>query len=296
MLGVADLRALLPRGTRDVPIVCYFHENQLTYPLPAGQVRDFQYGVTNITSCLTADAVLFNSKSHLNEFLEAARALLQKMPDFVPAGVVEEIAAKAKICPPPLSFEPTKRAVKPPGAPPTILWCHRWEEDKNPAPFFAAIAEMDRLGLAFDLVLIGEQFRTAPPVFSSFSDALSHRIRYAAFIDSPEEYRSMLATCDIVVSTANQETFGLAILEAILAGCRPLLPDRLSYPEVVPREFHDRCLYPSDSHLSQWLRNALDRVDSWSPDDAERLSSLIQAQYGLSVGIRRLDDAIEVAC
>ena len=56
MLSVADLRALLPPASRDLPIACYFHENQLTYPLPCEKDRDYQYGMTNISSCLAADA------------------------------------------------------------------------------------------------------------------------------------------------------------------------------------------------------------------------------------------------
>ncbi len=44
MLSVADLRALLPPSLRSLPIACYFHENQLTYPIPDDQRRDFQYG------------------------------------------------------------------------------------------------------------------------------------------------------------------------------------------------------------------------------------------------------------
>ncbi len=71
MLSVSDLRGLLEPRLRDVSIVCYLHENQLTYPIPVEQDRDFQYGMTNITSCLAADAVWFNSRFHLEDFLAA---------------------------------------------------------------------------------------------------------------------------------------------------------------------------------------------------------------------------------
>ena len=84
MLSVADLRSFLPAGIRDVPIVCYFHENQLTYPIPEEQERDFQYGMTNITSCLAADAVWFNSRFHREDFLAAVGGLwlLTGLPRF----------------------------------------------------------------------------------------------------------------------------------------------------------------------------------------------------------------------
>ncbi|MCH7995503.1 MAG: DUF3524 domain-containing protein, partial [Planctomycetes bacterium] len=102
MLSVSDLRALLPAAMRNVPIVCYFHENQLTYPLPCEADRDYQYGMTNITSCLAADAVWFNSAFHLDEFLDAAAKLLRKMPDCVPGGVIDSIRKKCLVVPPPI--------------------------------------------------------------------------------------------------------------------------------------------------------------------------------------------------
>ena len=47
----------------------------------------------------------------------------------------------------------------------------------------------------------------------------------------------MLAGSDIAVSTALNEFFGLAMIEAAYSGCFPLVPDRLAYPEIYPVEF-----------------------------------------------------------
>jgi hypothetical protein len=39
------------------------------------------------------------------------------------------------------------------------------------------------------------------------------------------------------VSTATNEFFGLAMVEACYAGASPLVPDRLAYPEIYPASF-----------------------------------------------------------
>lgn len=51
------------------------------------------------------------------------------------------------------------------------------------------------------------------------------------------EYYQLLAKSKIVVSTALLEMFGIAMVEAVLLGCIPLVPDRLSYKEMYPKTF-----------------------------------------------------------
>lgn len=46
-----------------------------------------------------------------------------------------------------------------------------------------------------------------------------------------------------MVSTAEQEFFGIAVLEAMYCGCAPILPRRLSYPDLLPPALHTVCLY-----------------------------------------------------
>lgn len=59
------------------------------------------------------------------------------------------------------------------------------------------------------------------------------------------EYYNLLNESRIAISYANQETWGIAQQEAVLCGCVPLVPDRLSYKEMYPNYFR----YHSDEGL-----------------------------------------------
>ena len=296
MLNVADFRALLPGSWRNVPIVCYFHENQLTYPLSQEDRRDYQFGMTNIISCLAADAVWFNSQFHRKSFLQAADQLMRKMPDYVPHRVVDEIREKSSVYFPPVPEIPldgtTSRSLRAPDGPVTILWSHRWEYDKNPGPFFQALLQLDQDGYSFHIICLGEQFRTAPAVFERVLHKLEKHIVHAGYVPDRAAYLAMLHRCDVVVSTAIQENFGMAVVEAILAGCQPLLPNRLVYPEIIPVEYHTRCLYASDQVLNERLRDLIVGTGLMDLDERTKLRRDITERFTGEQAVKVIDDAL----
>jgi hypothetical protein len=60
-----------------------------------------------------------------------------------------------------------------------------------------------------------------------------------------------------VVSTALHEFFGAAVIEACYCNCFPILPNRLSYPELIPEACHNDCLYDDFGGLLDRLRHAM---------------------------------------
>ncbi len=261
MLSVADLRALLPPALIRIPIVCYFHENQITYPLSQHDRADYQYAFTNITSCLAADEVWFNSDFHRRSFLAGAAALLRGMPDCIPRDALADIEGRARVMHPGVDLRGmVPRSARDPIAPPVVLWNHRWEYDKNPDAFFGALFSLADAGVDFRLIVLGETFRTAPPIFDTARSRLAERILQFGTADSRPGYWSWLVRADIAVSTAVHEFFGLATIEAMAAGCRPLVPSRLAYPELIPLALHADCLYADDAALPDTLRRALSDV------------------------------------
>ena len=64
------------------------------------------------------------------------------------------------------------------------------------------------------------------------------------------------------MSTSQQENYGISVIEAVRHGCRPLLPNRLSYPEIIPDRFRAGRIYGDFNHLVELLANSLAKPTS----------------------------------
>jgi glycosyltransferase involved in cell wall biosynthesis len=253
LMSLSDFKAL-SNGTCP-PALTYFHETQLTYPLAPGEHMDYQFGFTDMTTALAADRILFNSQTHLNTFFTRLPGFLKMMPEYQPLWLVDNIRAKADFLYPGCRFP----ADTIPGAeasrefPPLIIWNHRWEFDKCPDQFFDALDAVLASGANFHLALLGENFQAVPKAFERARQRYVQQIVQYGYVQSREEYIRWLQRGSIVISTARQENFGIAVVEAIRFGCVPLLPNRLAYPEIIPQQFHSVVLYEDAGDLVQKL-------------------------------------------
>jgi glycosyltransferase involved in cell wall biosynthesis len=263
MLNVPVFLSLAGETLASVPMALYFHENQLTYPLQVGEKRDLHYGFVNLVSALRADAILFNSEYHLEEFFDELPRLLRHFPDYNELWAIDVIRSKAQVLP--LGLELARldggHLDLPPGGRPTILWNHRWEYDKNPETFFQAVYTLVDEGFDFGLILLGESFRNCPAEFLETRQRLPDRLEHFGYAEDATTYARLLWQADVVVSTALHEFFGAAVVEACYCSCYPILPRRLSYPELLPVEHHETCLYDDYEGLLQRLRYAILHVD-----------------------------------
>lgn len=252
-VNLAEFVALAGPAVAGVPRIVYFHENQLLYPSRHTAEWDYQFPLTNITSALAADRCLFNTRYNLEGFLAEIPPFLREFPDHRPEKVVERIAAKSEVLPPPFDPDPFDAAAVTRGALPRIVWPHRWEHDKDPEAFFTAVASLAAEGLGFEVVVAGQSFRESEPAMVEAAAALGDRLVHLGEPGTRAEYARLLASADIAVSTARNEFFGLAMIEACYAGCWPLVPDRLAYPELYPADMR----YRSPAELVARLRGLI---------------------------------------
>ena len=218
----------------NVPIVTYFHENQLTYPQSPKARVDFHYGYTNLLSAMVSDACWFNSRYHLDEFMTAASKFIAGMPDTRDEHDMAAIRRKSIVIPPGFDLEMAGsiQRQRSDDSPIRIGWVSRWEYDKRPDLFLELLRLLNEKSVAFQLVLLGER-HGQPPELSSIRDQFADRIFVDEFAQTRQDYLRHLAKIDVVVSTADHEFFGIAICEAIAAGAAAVLPNRLSYPDLI---------------------------------------------------------------
>ncbi len=266
MLDVTTFLALTRPYTGHIPLILYMHENQLTYPLPpdgrAGPMRrqrgerDYHYVFINYASMLAANRVLFNSHYHRESWFAALPRFLKHFPEYNELGSIERLREKSAVLPVGVDFERLKMSQLPNypiTQPPLILWNQRWEYDKNPESFFAALRAVAEAGIPFRVALCGQAYGKRPPVFAEALERLGNRVVHVGFAGE-ETYRRLLWEAAVVISTAHHEFFGIAILEAIYCQTFPLLPRRLSYPELIPEPYHLQCLYDDQAGLVQRLK------------------------------------------
>jgi glycosyltransferase involved in cell wall biosynthesis len=178
--------------------------------------------------------------------------LFRRMPqDQIPKSpMMDTIRAKSRVLYFPIPALPTSLSTVSKVGPLHIVWNHRWEWDKGPDLFFRALFALQEAKIQFVVSVLGEQFGEVPPIFSEAKERLSAHIRHFGYLEHKEQYFDILHAADVCVSTTDHEFFGVSVLEAVKAGCWPLCPNKLVFPELFPSE----CLYNTEGQLVKKLR------------------------------------------
>jgi len=287
MIDLGHLKAFRP----DLPpALLYIHENQFAYPLQAGEQRDFRYGLTDLANVLSAETVVFNSIFNRDTFFKECRDLFRLLPDAIPQNSVDKAIGKSEVIYPGIDVNAITQKLPNPVIKdnvPLIIWNHRHEHDKNPQTAFRVLERLSRRKVPFKLALLGERFKKSPSAFDRARRKLSEHIVIDDF-PGRDEYYHWLSRGDIVISTAIQENFGLSIIEAAAAGCRPLVPRRLAYPEVLPIWAQGACLWGDEQELEEKLEALIGQTEKQRKSLARPLS-LWMGRYSWENQAEKLD-------
>lgn len=286
-----------------VPVIGYFHENQMAYPWQPDSKdlqhnRDLHYGMLNYQNILAADHTLFNSAYNRNSLFDELQAFFKKMPDHRHTDMVNELRDKSSVMPLGLELNPllvdapkTLDEITDhpsPNAAPLILWNHRWEHDKNPEEFFEALETLQQQKIPFRLAVLGESYKTMPSVFKEVPEGFKDQLIWYGY-GSYEDYLSLLNHTDILPVTSNHDFFGISVMEAVHCGATPLLPKRLTYPDLYKLKDHPELFYDTQKDLIDKL-SAL--CSNFQPGPRDRYHHLT-AQYDWAEMINVYDEFFE---
>ena len=281
MVDLSTFLSLTRDRSNGIPTAIYFHENQLSYPWSPSDRdlqnnRDTHYGFINYSSALVADKVLFNSKFHMRSFLDALHPFLKQFPDHQELESIEDIRDRSEVLYLGIDlklFDGHKTSHE---GDPLIVWNHRWEYDKNPELFFKVLEQIKNDGIDYGLVVLGENFSQSPTVFEQSKNSLKDYIIHWGYVDTFNQYAEWLWKADILPVTSNQEFFGASVMEAIYCDTWPILPNRLTYPELIPRVHHPENLYDNEDELYEKIYHAIKNYKNLRQN---KLSTIAQ-QFG----------------
>ena len=146
-----------------------------------------------------------------------------------------------------------------------VMWPHRYNADKQPE-----IAE--DLSTDFDMVITQKMNLSKP------------------------DYYDTMGTSKLIFSCALHENLGISVMEAVLTGAIPVVPDRCSYSEMYLDEFK----YPSEWTINQesyeknkhrvveFIQDKLDNYSNYHNLIREQQSILVQDYLSCDVMMDRL--------
>jgi tRNA G18 (ribose-2'-O)-methylase SpoU/glycosyltransferase involved in cell wall biosynthesis len=259
MMRSGRLRGCVPK------VLVYMHENQLTTPFTKQdrdwiQNKHWQYGLCHYRSLVSTDGLIFNSQTHKDQFVTALPKLLNEQSPrsivqyhlstcqrllptkcmVLPYGldlqgllmVDDSSTTTNSIPPPPTTTTALSTPSDRPTIIPTILWNARLEEDKDPQSFYTIIKKLQQDSVQFKLIILGTDPTKEQLWATKFQQEFATELVYIGWCTNRSDYSHWLHKSHIILSTAVHETFGISIVESAYCGVIPVLPTRLSYPEL----------------------------------------------------------------
>src|SRR3954451_6325105 len=250
-MNLASLFRLVP-AVAGHPSVVYFHDNELP---DLSSPEEKETDLVNLNTASAATEIWFNSHVHQQTFLIEAAALVDRHPELSARNPMAAIKAKSRLMPPPIDWglvDEMRAQGQVKRNPNAVFFETR---DANVALFNEAFAILRQKGVDFTAVTVG-------PVTDLDPAIPRHTI---SEYDEPGQVRGMLGSAVFASAKPDAASDYLAV-RALMAGCRPVLPDGGVYPELLPRALHPTCLYYVDGEgLAESLEDVLNPIDPGAP-------------------------------
>lgn len=130
-----------------------------------------------------------------------------------------------------------------------VIFPHRLASDKGIDNLITIITEMPDIEFAITIPHVQSAIKNNS-YFKQLSKCKNVQLIYA---QSSAEHLITLQKSRLVLSCAKQENFGYAIMKAVIAGCIPIAPDRLCYPEFLPKVLLYKNIQQAKNLIRQYL-------------------------------------------
>jgi glycosyltransferase involved in cell wall biosynthesis len=264
-LNIPAMIQLLPETHRRIPRVAYFHESQWTYPAP-NEVDARPYLMQHLDAIRICDEAWFNSHYHLETFWATATSSgVDDRIRHIARALQESHRNRCRVVYPPVAVEASLTA-KTQDDTRYLLWNARWEADKRPDRFIALLDGLRDRGHQTDVIILGIAGKDTAEIEREVTPHARSCV-IPGYLDSRQEYEQAIGSASVAISTADHEFFGIAMLEAALAGVTPVVPDNLAYPETLPSAFFYR-----HGDLNNLVTVTSELLNSPQPNAAPRIA------------------------
>jgi tRNA G18 (ribose-2'-O)-methylase SpoU len=130
----------------------------------------------------------------------------------------------------------------------------------------------------FRLVVLGTDPSNGEKWSTRIHREFAEELVFLGWCTELADYARWLQTASVVISTAQHETFGISIVESVFCGALPLLPRRLSYPELFPPNEFPEHFYSSPSECVLKLLKLL----SISADPLQRTRATAKTKHAVA--------------
>lgn len=209
----------------------------------------------------------------MDSYFEALKKLLNNFPDNRETATIKDIKIKSKVLNLGLDLKRYDKYYTENINAPIMLWNHRWEYDKDPETFFQTLEKLKNNGFDFRLAVLGENFSKSPQIFNKAKILFKNNIVHWGYSNSLKDYATWLWKSDIIPVTSKQEFFGASVMEAVYCNTYPILPNRLSYPELLPQRFHKDHIYQNTEDLYQKLAWAIKNITTVRNSDIRKIAT-----------------------